>query len=166
MAESTTIVVPSIFAEIVVIALLSVEMFIPVPADTAPYLADNTPVLLTANVLASYDKPNCVLFVNFNGWATVNPDVSLPPTFLIVTLSYPTEILLSALILTTLPLTGVINYEISLFPLIFTVVPSTTTPIFCLVVSVVSAVILMAPPAENNYFRDNTFLLVVALFIS
>lgn len=92
--------------------------------------------------------------------------MSLPPTFLIVTLSYPTEILLSALILIALPLTGVINYEISLFPLIFTVVPSTTTPIFYLVVSVVSTVILIAPPAENNYFRDNTFLLVVVLFIN
>lgn len=166
MAESTTIVVPSIFAEIVVIALLSVEMLMPVPADTAPYFADKTPVLLTLSVLVSYDNPICVLFVNFSGWATVNPDVSLPPTFLIVTLSYPTEILLSALIFIALPLTGVINYEISLFPLIFTVVPSTTTPIFYLVVSFVSAVILIALPAENNYFNDNTFLFVVALSIS
>ena len=92
--------------------------------------------------------------------------MSLPPIFLIVTLSYPTEILLSALIFIALPLTGVINYEISLLPLIFTVVPSTTTPIFCLVVSVVSAVILIAPPAENNYFKDSTFLLVVVLSIN
>ena len=65
-----------------------------------------------------------------------------------------------------LPLTGVINCEISLFPLIFTVVPSTTTPIFYLVVSFVSAVILIAPPAENNCFNDNTFLPVVTLSIN
>ena len=58
---------PSIFAEIVVIALLSVEILIPVPGCIAPYFVDKTPVGLIPRVLVSYDNPICVLFVNFSG---------------------------------------------------------------------------------------------------
>lgn len=72
--------------------------------------------------------------------------MSLPPIFLIVILSYPTEILLSSEIVTTPPSAGVSFYETNILSTIFTVVPSTATLIFCLVTSVVSATMRVPYP--------------------
>lgn len=70
-------------------------------------------------------------------------------------LSYPTEILLSLLILIGPALSATRNYEESLPLESFTVVPSTSTEIFCFEASAVSFSIFIAVPAVKSYLSES-----------
>lgn len=76
-----------------------------------------------------------------------------------VTLSTATEILLSTLMVIGLPVAGVNYYDVSLPLLIFTLVPSTLTPIFYFVESAVSTVIVTPLPAVKICLRESLLLI-------
>lgn len=87
-----------------------------------------------------------MLLLSKIGAVTVSPDYSLPSIFFIVILSYPTEILLSSLIVTTFPYAAVSFYDTSTPSTTFIVVPSTATDNNCFVGLFGSAAIRMPYP--------------------